>query len=105
MTAQLGVGASCFDWDDMISNEKYGKMALCDSNFILWSHTNCWPKTVNNQITLPKKVADLFPDTDYFDVELDNGVIILRPVEPQSLSQVQQKLSQLGITESDGRKI
>ena len=58
-------------------------------------------KTLNNQITLPKKIADLFPDTDYFDVELDNGVIILRPVQPQSLNQVQEKLSQLGITESD----
>lgn len=58
-------------------------------------------KTVNNQITLPQKIADLFPDTDYFDVEFDSGAIILRPVNLQNLTQVQEKLSHLGITEAD----
>jgi len=77
-------------------------MTLYDCNlYLVESNEMLAKKTLNNQITLPKKIADLFPDTDYFDVELDNGVIILRPVQPQSLNQVQEKLSQLGITESD----
>lgn len=58
-------------------------------------------KTSKNQITLPKKIADNFPDTDYFDIEIDNGKIILRPVQTDGIYQVRHKLTHLGITEQD----
>jgi hypothetical protein len=60
-------------------------------------------KTVKNQITLPKKIADLFPDTDYFEVQVKDGTIILKPVQPDRLAQLHDKLSNLGITEKDIR--
>jgi hypothetical protein len=60
-------------------------------------------KTVNNQVTLPKEIMDLFPGTDSFDVQIENGRIILKPLQPQSLEQVQDKIAQLGVTEEDIR--
>jgi len=60
-------------------------------------------KTVKNQITLPKKVADQFPATDYFDVWTEGGEIVLRPVDPDALRRVQRKLAELGIRERDVR--
>lgn len=60
-------------------------------------------KTVKNQITLPKKVADQFPATDYFDVRIEGGEIVLRPVDPDALRRVQRKLAELGIRERDVR--
>lgn len=58
-------------------------------------------KTVKNQITLPKKIADLFPDCHYFDVTTEEGRIVLRPVAIDALDQVHRKLEALGIGESD----
>lgn len=60
-------------------------------------------KTVNNQVTLPQEIMDLFPGTDSFDVQIENGRIILKPLQPQSLEQVQDKIAQLGVTEEDIR--
>lgn len=42
--------------------------------------------TSKNQITLPKAVADMFPDATYFDISTEEGTIVLvarvsRPVE------------------------
>ena len=58
-------------------------------------------KTVKNQITLPKKIVELFPDCDYFDVSAEEGKIVLRPVAIDALDRVQRKLEKLGIEESD----
>ena len=62
-------------------------------------------KTAKNQITLPKEIARNFPDTEYFDVVLDDNQIILRPVKIQpvtsDLEKVRQKMEKLGITEKD----
>ena len=58
-------------------------------------------KTVKNQITLPKKVADRFPDVDYFRVSLDGERIVLEPVRPGRAFEVRERLEQLGITEQD----
>ena len=58
-------------------------------------------KTVKNQLTLPKEIVDLFPDTDSFDVQVENGRIILKPIQPDRLEQVQKKITQLGVTEGD----
>ncbi len=58
-------------------------------------------KTVKNQITLPKKIVDAFPGTDYFDVRIENGKIVLNPVQPGQVEQVRDKLATLGIAEQD----
>ena len=62
-------------------------------------------RTSKNQITLPKEIADKFPDTLYFDVVLDKDQILLRPVQivisQSSLSKVRLKVKKLGITEKD----
>jgi hypothetical protein len=60
-------------------------------------------KTVNNQVTLPKEILDLFPGTDSFDVQIENGRIILKPLQPYDLEQVQNKIAELGIMEEDIR--
>ena len=60
-------------------------------------------KTVKNQITLPKKIAERFPDAEYFEVIEDNGNIILKPVLPGRIDEVRKKLAELGITERDVR--
>jgi hypothetical protein len=57
-------------------------------------------KTVKNQLTLPKRVADTFPGVDYFEVRVDRGRIILSPVRPGQVDQVRAKLRRLGVTEA-----
>jgi hypothetical protein len=63
-------------------------------------------KTVKNQITLPKKIVETLPATDYFDVRVEEGEIVLRPVvvERGGADAVRAKLRDLGITEEDVRE-
>jgi len=58
-------------------------------------------KTSKNQITLPKAIADLFPDATYFDVRTEEGRIILVPMRPGRADEVRTKLEALGIREAD----
>lgn len=58
-------------------------------------------KTSKNQITLPKRIVELFPECDYFAVSAEHGRIVLRPVDEDALGKVQRKLEELGIRESD----
>lgn len=62
-------------------------------------------RTSKNQITLPKEIVKNFPDTTYFDVVMDNGQILLRPVKfipsESTLEKVRLKMNKLGITEKD----
>jgi hypothetical protein len=62
-------------------------------------------KTSKNQVTLPKKILKEIPDTDYFDVSLREGAVVLRPVtvaEPGSrLATVRQKIRDLGLESAD----
>ncbi|MEE9423304.1 MAG: AbrB/MazE/SpoVT family DNA-binding domain-containing protein [Gammaproteobacteria bacterium] len=58
-------------------------------------------KTSKNQITLPKIIAETFPGIDYFNIEVENSKIILRPVQPDHIYQVRDKLEELGIAEQD----
>ncbi len=37
-------------------------------------------KTSRNQITLPKAIVQQIPATDYFDVSIQGGVVVLTPV-------------------------
>jgi len=57
--------------------------------------------TSKNQITLPKAVVSRIDITEYFDVTVDNGCIILTPVKMTQAQAVRSKLEQLGITEQD----
>jgi hypothetical protein len=62
-------------------------------------------KTSKNQITLPKKVIDALPPTDYFDVSLKEGKVVLSPVTVtvpgERLRAVREKIRRLGLTEAD----
>lgn len=62
-------------------------------------------KTSKNQVTLPKKILKEIPDTDYFDVSLREGNVVLRPVTVSEhgsrLATVRQKIRDLGISPSD----
>lgn len=57
--------------------------------------------TSKNQLTLPKSVVSEFTDAEYFDVQAENGRIVLTPVRIQRTDAVRAKLADLGITEGD----
>lgn len=57
--------------------------------------------TSKNQITLPKAATAGVDATEYFDVSVENGRIVLTPVRIQNAQAVRDKLEQLGITEQD----
>lgn len=57
--------------------------------------------TSKNQLTLPKAVVQQIGKTEYFDVSLENGRIVLTPVHVQSGEAVRSKLAALGISEQD----
>jgi bifunctional DNA-binding transcriptional regulator/antitoxin component of YhaV-PrlF toxin-antitoxin module len=57
--------------------------------------------TSKNQLTLPKRIVEQFPGMNYFSVEAEYGRIILEPVNTKQLSQVHEKLEQLGVDEED----
>ncbi len=61
-------------------------------------------KTSKNQITLPKKIVDQFPDVEYFDVQIQGGAIQLYPVDLNVADRVREKLEQLGLDEKDARE-
>jgi len=60
-------------------------------------------KTSKNQITLPKEVLKQIPETDYFEVKVEEGKIVLIParVIPAkiSLESIRKKIKQKGLTE------
>ena len=62
-------------------------------------------KTSKNQVTLPKKILEEIPETDYFDITLREGTLVLRPVtvaEPGSkLATVRRKIRDLGLKPAD----
>ena len=58
-------------------------------------------KTVKNQITLPKKIADRFPGAVYFDVRTEDDRIILEPLKTNRAAEVREKLARLKLTEAD----
>jgi hypothetical protein len=62
-------------------------------------------KTSKNQLTLPKDIAKAFPETDYFDVAVQNRKIVLTPVRitpaGTTLEGIRTKMEKLGITKKD----
>ena len=57
--------------------------------------------TSKNQLTLPKSIVTSIPKTDYFEVEVENGRIMLTPVRMQQADAVRTKLEALGINDQD----
>jgi len=58
-------------------------------------------KTIKNQITLPKKIVDLFPDVEYFNVSVEDDCIVLEPLKPDRAHEVRKILASLKISEDD----
>jgi hypothetical protein len=57
--------------------------------------------TSKNQLTLPKAAVTAVGATEYFDVEVHQGQIVLTPVRIQRGDAVRAKLAELGLTGSD----
>ncbi|MFH1350301.1 MAG: AbrB/MazE/SpoVT family DNA-binding domain-containing protein [Pseudomonadota bacterium] len=57
--------------------------------------------TAKNQITIPKDVLSKLPKVDYFDVSLEEGAVILRPVKvyETDLEKIRAKINKLGLSE------
>lgn len=57
--------------------------------------------TSKNQITLPKAIVQQVEQTRYFEVQIENGRIMLTPMRVQPADLVRNKLADLGISEND----
>ena len=55
--------------------------------------------TSKNQITIPKKIIEQLPDVEYFDVEIRDGVVLLKPLKVYGtdLGQIRSKLKSMGL--------
>ena len=55
--------------------------------------------TAKNQITIPKKIMQQLPETQYFDLELVDGVVMLKPVKvlDTNLDQIRYKIDKLDL--------
>ena len=54
--------------------------------------------TSNNRITLPKAVTEAVAATEYFDVAVKHGCIVLTPVRVNRAGAVRAKLAELGLS-------
>ncbi len=57
--------------------------------------------TSKNQLTLPKSITNELEPTEYFEVKVENGQIILTPVRVQRADAVRSKLADLDLSEQD----
>ncbi len=57
--------------------------------------------TSKNQLTLPKSLTQAVGATEYFDVEVRGGQLILTPVRIQRGDAVRAKLDELDLSEED----
>ena len=55
--------------------------------------------TSKNQITIPKKIMDQLPDIQHFDVKLDEGVVVMKPLllYDVDLERIRSKMDKLGL--------
>ncbi len=55
--------------------------------------------TAKNQITIPKQIIDQIPKTRYFDVKLNGGIVVMKPltIYDTDLEQVRSKIKKLGL--------
>ena len=61
--------------------------------------------TSKNQLTLPRSVTDQIGPTEYFDVQLLDGQIVLTPMRIQRGDAVRAKLAALGLTGEDYQRL
>ena len=56
--------------------------------------------TSKHQITIPKKIIDQLPDVQHFDVSLNNGNVILKPMVfyESDLEKIRSKIKELDLT-------
>ena len=49
--------------------------------------------TSKNQITIPKKIIEKIPNVKHFDIELKDGIIIMKPIKfyDTNLDQIRAK--------------
>ena len=57
--------------------------------------------TSKNQLTLPKAIMQQMDNPEYFSVALEDGRIVLTPMQVRPADAVRNKLAALGITETD----
>ena len=57
--------------------------------------------TAKNQLTLPKAATNAVGPTEYFDVQIKNGQIVLTPVRIQRADAVRAKLAELDLQDKD----
>ena len=57
--------------------------------------------TAKNQLTLPKSVTQAIDPTEYFEITVQDGQIILTPVKIQRADAVMAKLASLNLSEGD----
>jgi len=62
--------------------------------------------TSKNQITIPKRIIEQLPDVEYFEVELKNGVVMLKPLKTYntSLERIRTKVKKLGLQENTAKE-
>ena len=62
--------------------------------------------TSKNQITIPKKIMDQMPSVKYFEVELKDGKIELKPlrVYETDLEKIHSKMKNLGLKPNSVRE-
>ena len=62
--------------------------------------------TSKNQITIPKKIMDQMPSVKYFEVELKDGKIELKPlrVYETDLEEIRSKMKNLGLQPNSVRQ-
>ena len=57
--------------------------------------------TSKNQLTLPKSITQAIGQSEYFEIKVENGQIILTPVKIQRANAVRAKLAASELTEQD----
>ena len=62
--------------------------------------------TSKNQITIPKKIIEQLPDVEYFEVELKDGIVMLKPLRTYdtSLEEIRAKVKKLELQENTVRE-
>jgi len=58
--------------------------------------------TSKNQITIPKKIIEKIPNVKHFDIELKDGIIIMKPIKlyDTNMDQIRAKVKKLGLKEN-----
>jgi len=57
--------------------------------------------TSKNQLTLPKKITNALGPTEYFDIALKDGQVVLTPVRIQRADALRAKLAELELGEEN----